>query len=52
MIWPTLRARSRAMTGGPTRNASRSAVTVAPAARKLIVEKAENDVRLAERREP
>ena len=31
-----LRARSRAMTGGPTTNASSSAVTVAPAARKLM----------------
>ena len=36
MTWPTFRARSRAMTGGPTRNASSSAVTVAPAARKLM----------------
>ena len=36
MTWPTLRARSRAITGGPTRNASSSAVTVAPAARKLM----------------
>ena len=33
---PTFRARSRAMTGGPTTNASSSAVTVAPAARKLM----------------
>jgi hypothetical protein len=36
MICPTFRARSRPITGGPTRNASTSAVTVAPAALKLM----------------
>ena len=33
---PTFRARSRRITGGPTTNASSSAVTVAPAALKLM----------------
>ena len=33
---PTLRARSRRITGGPTTKASSSAVTVAPAALKLM----------------
>jgi hypothetical protein len=36
MTWPTFRARSRRMTGGPTMKASSSAVTVAPAALKLM----------------
>ena len=36
MTWPTFRARSRAMIGGPTTKARSSAVTVAPAARKLM----------------
>ncbi len=34
--WPTLRARSLRMMKGPTTKAINSAVTVAPAARKLM----------------
>jgi hypothetical protein len=36
MTWPILRALSRAMIEGPTTNASSSAVSIAPAARKLM----------------